>query len=141
VRAHGVIENLEEIEDNAAATGRKIFEASGITAKDLSFENMYDGFALFHVFHIEGIGYAGIKRGEALDLFQTDISINGPNPVSPSGGNVGSGRTRCWMQTDSIQQIQGRAGARQIKKPAAIGISGGFIAAWSNFIVWSATPS
>ena len=140
VRSHGVIENLEEIEDNAAATGRKIFEASGITADDLDFENLYDGFALFHVFHIEGIGYAGIKRGEALDLFQTDISIHGPNPVSPSGGNVGSGRTRCWKHTDSIQQIQGRAGARQITKPANVGMSGGFIPSWSNFIVWSATP-
>jgi acetyl-CoA acetyltransferase len=140
MKPRGLVETLEEAQANSASTGRKLFEASGITAKDLSFENMYDGFGLFHVFHIEGIGYAGIKEGEALDLFKTDISIDGPNPVSPSGGNIGGGRTRFWNHTDSIQQIQGRAGARQIAKPAEVGLSGGFMPFWSNFIVWSATP-
>ena len=50
--------------------------------------------------------------GEALDFFASqDISINGPTPISPSGGNIGSGRTRFWMWTDTIQQLQGRAGS------------------------------
>jgi acetyl-CoA acetyltransferase len=141
VKARGMIETLEEVETACAATGRKVLESAGINVNDLSFENMYDGFTLFHVFHIEGIGYAGIKRGEALDFFKTDISIKGPNPVSPSGGNIGGGRTRFWMHTDAIQQIQGRAGARQIAKPAEIGISGGTMPTRSNFIVWSATPN
>ena len=140
VRPRSVIATLEEIEESAAATGRKLLEGAGITARDISFENMYDGFSLFHVFHIEGLGFAGIQRGEALDLFQTDISISGPNPVSPSGGNIGGGRTRFWNHTDSIQQIQGRAGARQITVPSEIGISGGFVPMWSNFVIWSATP-
>jgi hypothetical protein len=136
-----VIETLEEAEEFAASTGRKVYEAAGVSAADIKFENCYDGFTLFHVFHIEGFGFAGIKQGEALDLFQTDISIHGPNPVSPSGGNTGSGRTRFWMHTDSMQQIQGRAGARQITIPATIGLSGGFMPFWSNFIVWSSTPN
>jgi hypothetical protein len=93
------------------------------------------------VFHIEGFGFAGIKKGEALDLFQTDISIHGPHPVSPSGGNIGGGRTRFWMHTDSIQQLQGRAGARQMDGiDPHIGISGGFMPFWSNFVCWSKTP-
>ena len=115
--------------------------SAGITASDLSFENMYDGYSLFHQSHIEGLRFAGIQRGEALDLYQTDISIEGPNPVSPSGGNAGSGRTRTWMSTDCIQQIQGRAGARQIRKPAEIGVSGGPTPTGGNFTVWSATPN
>ena len=78
---------LDEVEENTARTARKIYEGAGITAADLSFENMYDGFSLFHQFHIEGLGYRGIKFGEALDFYQTDISIEGPNPVSPSGGS------------------------------------------------------
>ena len=118
-----------------------LYEGSGIGPEDLDFENMYDGFALFHQFHIEGLGYRGIKFGEALDLYQTDISPQGPNPVSPSGGNVGSGRTRFWMHTDCIQQIQGRAGARAITavKPE-IGVSGGPMPTGGNFTVWSSTP-
>ena len=139
--SRGIFTSLEETERITDSNGRKILGGAGITAKDLSFENMYDGFSLFHQFHIEGLGYAGIKRGEALDLYQTDISNSGPHPVSPSGGNIGSGRTRVWQHTDSIQQIQGRAGARQIKKKAEIGVSGGPMPDSGNFIVWSATPS
>ena len=90
---------------------------------------------------MEGLGFAGVKEGEGLDLYQEDISIEGPHPVSPSGGNVGSGRTRFWMHTDSIQQIQGRAGDRQISIPAEIGVSGGPLPLYhADFIVWGASP-
>ena len=132
---------LEEVEEDTARTGRKLYEGAGISAADLSFENMYDGFAQFHQFHLEGLGYRGIKFGEALDFYQTDISIEGPNPVLPSGGNIGSGRSRFWMHTDSIQQLQQRAGARQVTgvKPE-IGVSGGPMPLGGNFTVWSATP-
>ena len=135
-----VLPTLDEWQDSTDATGRKIYESAGITAKDLSFENMYDGFTLFHQFHLEGLRFAGVQRGEALDFYKTDISIEGPNPVSPSGGNHGSGRTRFWGSTDSIQQIQGRAGARQMTRKAEIGVSGGPTPMGGNFIVWSATP-
>ena len=141
VRWRGVFETLEEAEECAAANGRKILEAAGISASDITFENMYDGFSLFHVFHIEGLGFAGLKRGEALEFFKTDITNDGPNPVSPSGGNIGGGRTRWFGYTDTIQQIQGRAGARQIKIPAEIGITGGMMPFSSMFMILSATPS
>ncbi len=140
-RPRSLLPTLDEVEADTARTGRKIYEGAGITADDLSFENMYDGFSLFHQFHLEGLGYRGIKFGEALDFYQTDISIEGPNPVSPSGGNVGSGRSRVWMHTDCIQQLQGRAGARQVTgvKPQ-VGVSGGPMPLGGNYTVWSASP-
>ncbi len=140
-RPRSLTPTLDEVEAETARTGRKIYEGAGITADDLSFENMYDGFSLFHQFHLEGLGYRGIKFGEALDFYQTDISIEGPNPVSPSGGNVGSGRSRVWMHTDCIQQLQGRAGARQVTgvKPE-VAVSGGPMPLGGNFTVWSASP-
>jgi acetyl-CoA acetyltransferase len=137
---HGVVETLEEVEGWSADVARRTYDAAGVTPADLDFENCYDGFSMLHVFHIEAFGYAGIGRGEALDLFQTDISLRGPHPVSPSGGNIGSGRTRCWMHTDSIQQLQGRAKLRQIPRPVSVGLSGGFVSGWNNFIVWSNVP-
>ena len=139
--ARSITPTLDEVQAETASTGRKIYEGAGISASDLSFENMYDGFAQFHQFHIEGLGYRGMRFGEALDFYQTDISIEGPNPVLPSGGNIGSGRSRFWMHTDSIQQLQGRAGARQVTgvKPE-IAVSGGPMPLGGNFTVWSATP-
>lgn len=133
--------SLEEVQAETASSGRKILEGAGITASDISFENMYDGYPQFHQFHIEGLGYRGMKEGDALDFYQTDISIEGPNPILSSGGNIGGGRTRFWMHTDSIQQIQGRAGARSLTgvKPE-IAVSGGPTPFGGNFTVWSATP-
>ena len=139
----GVTQTLENAEASTDATGRKLYHGSGLSADDLDFENMYDGFTTFHNYFIEGLGFAGIKRGEALDLYQDDISIEGPHPVSPSGGNVGSGRTRIWMHTDTIMQLQGRAGDRQIKLKNGqpeVGVSGGPMPQVGDFTIWGVTP-
>ena len=139
-KSRGIVPTLEDWQEGSDSTGRKLYEGAGIGPSDLSFENMYDGFTLFHQFHLEGLRFAGVQRGEALDFYQTDISIEGPNPVSPSGGNAGSGRTRFWLHMDSVLQIQERAGARQIKKKAEIGVSGAFMPDFSYSLVWSANP-
>ena len=136
----GAVQTLDDWQEAADETGRKLYEGAGIKNTDLSFEIMYDGFTEFHQFHLEGLRFAGVGRGEALDFYQTDISLEGPNPVSPSGGNAGGGRTRCWLHYDSIQQLQGRAGARQIRKKAEIGVSGAFFPDFNYSTIWSATP-
>jgi hypothetical protein len=117
-------------------------EGSGVNVKDLSFENMYDGYGMFHLIHLEGLGgYAGIKPGEGLDYIDTqDISNDSRYPISPSGGNIGSGRTRFWLHVDSVQQIQGRAGARQMKYPANVGISCATFPYSGISLVWGASP-
>ena len=140
-RARGLTPTLAEVEADTALTARKLYEGAGIGAADLSFENTYDGFTQFHHFHLEGLGYRGLKFGEGLDFYQTDISISGPNPVQPSGGNIGSGRTRFWMHTDCMQQLQGRAGRRQVTGVAPeVAVSGGPMPLGGDFIVWGATP-
>jgi acetyl-CoA acetyltransferase len=140
-KPRGTIENLEEAEGWAALTAHRLYESAGISSSDVDFENAYDGFSLFHVFWVEGFNFFGIQRGECLDFFNSeDISINGPTPMSPSGGNIGSGRTRFWLWTDTIQQLQGRAGERQMKKDARLGVCGGFMPINSNFAALSKDP-
>ena len=88
----GLNQGLENAMLSTEATARKSYSGAGITASDLSFENMYDGFTVFHNHYLEGLRYGGMKRGEVLDFYESeDISISGPHPVSPSGGNCGSG--------------------------------------------------
>ena len=63
----------------------------------------------------EGLRFAarGEKRGYALDLYQTDISIEGPNPVSPSGGNSGNGAKpidRLGRKGDETARVQESGG-------------------------------
>ena len=140
-KSRSTIDDLEETEEWATRTGDRVYESSGITASDVSFENAYDGFSLFHVFWIEGFDFFGIGRGECLDFFASqDFSINSQTPISPSGGNIGSGRTRFWNWSDTIQQIQGRAGERQIKKEANVGVTGSFMPVWSSFATFAKNP-
>jgi hypothetical protein len=44
------------------------------------------------------------------------------------------------MWTDTIQQIQGRAGERQIKKDANIGVCGGPMVGSNTFAAFSKEP-
>jgi hypothetical protein len=48
-------------------------------------------------------------------LYAGDIRVEGPHPFCSSDGNLGNGRTRTAMYTDSIEQLRGTAGARQVK--------------------------
>ena len=57
---------------------------------------------------------ARVKRGDAFAFYAGDISVKGPHPFSSSGGNLGNGRTRTAMYTDSIEQLRGTAGPRQV---------------------------
>jgi acetyl-CoA acetyltransferase len=139
----GLHQGIENAQASTDSTGRKVYEGSGLTPSDLDIENMYDGFTTFHNYFVEGLRYRGIQKGEVLDFYQGDISIEGPDPISPSGGNSGSGRTRFWMHTDSIQQLQGRAGARQVHlkngRPETA-VSGGPMPQGGDFTVWGTSP-
>jgi len=108
---------LEEEEDMAAHGARKLYEASGLAAKDINAPNLYDGYINFTMFWLEGFGYGGVKKGEALDFIQGgNIAIEGPYPLNPSGGNNGTGRGHGIAHYhDAILQVQGRAGALQVK--------------------------
>ena len=77
-KPRSTIDNLEETQEWAARTARRLYESAGITASDVDFENAYDGFSLFHVFWIEGFGFFGIKEGEAW--------TSSPARTSPSTG-------------------------------------------------------
>jgi hypothetical protein len=142
IKTRGIQPVLEEVQECARLNGINLTSGAGMSPNDLSFENMYDGFTLFHVFHLEGLGVQGIHEGEALDYFETqDLGLTSKFPISPSGGNRGSGRTRTWMHTDCIQQISGRAGKRQISVPAHAGVSGGPFPYGGNFTVWADSPN
>jgi hypothetical protein len=101
-----------------------MYEGAGLGPNDVDVFNPYDGYAapsltLPRLRGREGWGEAfqwhGVKRGEAFAFYAGDIRVEGPHPFSSSGGNLGNGRTRTAMYTDSIEQLRGTAGARQVR--------------------------
>jgi hypothetical protein len=77
--------------------------------------NPYDGYAPMAQFFLEGFQWHGVKRGDAFAFYAGDIRVEGPHPFCSSGRNLGNGRTRTAMYTDSIEQLRGTAGARQVR--------------------------
>jgi len=66
-------------------------------------------------FFLEAFQWHGVKRGDAFAFYAGDIGVEGPHPFCSNGGNLGTGRCRTAMYTDSIEQLRGTAGARQVR--------------------------
>jgi hypothetical protein len=83
--------------------------------KDVDIFNPYDGYAPMAQFFLEAFQWHSVKRGDAFAFYAGDIRVERPHPFCSSGGNLGNGRTRTAMYTDSIEQLRGTAGARQVR--------------------------
>jgi hypothetical protein len=101
--------DLDEIEDWTDRAARRMYEGAGLGPKDVDLFNPYDGYAPMPQFFLEAVQWHGVKRGDAFAFYAGDIRVEGPHPFSSSGGNLGNGRTRTAMYTDSIEQLRGTA--------------------------------
>src|SRR5438128_2307075 len=108
-------EDLDEIEDWTDRAARRMYEGAGLGPNDVDIFNPYDGYAPMAQFFLEAFQWHGVKRGDAFAFYAGDIRVEGPHPFCSSGGNLGNGRTRTAMYTDSIEQLRGTAGARQVR--------------------------
>lgn len=133
----GTIEDHEQATDDMV---KALYDGAGVTADDLDVFNPYDGFATFTQTYLEAFGWHGVKRGEAFDFYAGDISVEGPHPFNPSGGNLGNGRTRTAMYTDSIEQLRGIAGPRQIRLKAETAACGMVTPTGNGHIFLSTVP-
>jgi acetyl-CoA acetyltransferase len=107
--------DLDEIEMWTDRAAKRMYEGAGLGPKDVDIFNPYDGYSVMTQFYLEAFQWHGVKRGDAFAFYAGDISVHGPHPFSSSGGNLGTGRVRSAMYTDSIEQLRGTAGKRQVK--------------------------
>ena len=85
--------------------------------------------------------FTGPKRGDALAFYAGDIRVEGPHPFCSSGGNLGNGRTRTAMYTDSIEHLRGTAGARQIRVRAETALAAFTTPSNGGWIMFGKSPS
>jgi len=119
-----MVQTLDEAQEWCDASARKTLEGAGLSIGDIDIFNPYDGYTLFAQHWLEAFGWHGVKKGEALKFYQGDIGVKGPHPFLSSGGNNGTGRTRTAIYTDTIEQLRGTAGPRQVRVRADTGIAG-----------------
>ena len=131
---------LEEQQEAVASLARKMWEGSGLGPKDVDIFNPYDGYLTFTQNFLEAFQWHGVGLGEAHDFYAGDMRVEGPHPFLSSGGNSGVGRSRASLHSDSIEQLRGTAGARQVTVKAEIAVAGSNTPDSCGFIMYSKTP-
>jgi hypothetical protein len=118
-----------------------MWEGSGLGPADVDIFNPYDGYLTFTQQFLEGFQWHGVKWGEAHDFYADDIRVEGPHPFLSSGGNNGTGRNRAVLFSDSLEQLRGTAGARQVTVRAETALAGCNTPDSCGFIMLSKHPN
>ena len=92
-------------------------------------------------FFLEALRWHGVKRGDTFPFYAGDIRVEGPHPFCSSGGNLGPGLVRMAMYVDSIEQLRGTAGARQIRVRAETALAAFTTPSNGGWIMFGKHPS
>jgi acetyl-CoA acetyltransferase len=139
-RPRSLVQTLDDTEEWTDIQAKRAYAGSGLTPDDIDLFSPYDGFAVFAQYFLEAFQWRGVKRGEAHDFYAGDISLEGPNPLNSGGGNMGTGRMRTVFITDSMEQLQGRAGPRQVKGKAEVAVTIGVLPGNAGCLAFSSSP-
>jgi acetyl-CoA acetyltransferase len=110
--------------DHQVHAGSKVagdlWRNSGLRASDADMAMVYDGFSFIAILWIEALGLCG--PGEAFDFIKDGrIALNGEMPLNTNGGSLGCGRVHGIAHfMESVLQIRGDAGPRQVKDAGCI---------------------
>lgn len=101
------------------------YEIAGLGPQDIDLAEVHDAFSIAEVLYYEALGLC--ERGAGVDFLRRgETAIGGRIPVNPSGGLMAKGHppgaTGIAQVVESVIQIRGEAGARQIDK-ARIGLT------------------
>ena len=96
----------------------KVYEAAGIGPQDIDMVELHDCFAQNELISYEGLGLC--EEGGAEKFVEDgDNTYGGRIVVNPSGGLLSKGHplgaTGLAQCTELVEQLRGRAGARQVE--------------------------
>lgn len=97
---------------------KEAYTMAGITAKDIDIAEIYDGYPIFPLITLEGLGIC--ERGEAgLFVLEKNTWPGGKMPMTTNGGMLAQGHTAAGggvaVLVEAIRQLMGKAGERQVK--------------------------
>jgi acetyl-CoA acetyltransferase len=102
---------------------------AGVTHRDIQFLQPYDDYPFIAMMTIEDHGFC--RKGEGGRFIEEhDLHFDGDFPMSTDGGQLSGGQPGGAIGgfmplVESVTQLRGEAGARQVRN-ATIGISCGF---------------
>jgi len=100
-----------------ARAGRAAFDSARMTPTDIDVAEVHDAFTIGEVSTLEALGFARAGEGASLAVSRRS-TLDGPQPVNPSGGLLSRGHplgaTGLAQVAEIVWQLQGRAGERQV---------------------------
>ncbi len=116
----------ELTEMSAKYAARDMWSRAGdIGIGDVDVALLYDGFTFIALSWIEALGFCEVGDGGPFVEGGT-IRAGGRLPLNTHGGNLSEGRTHGMGQiAESVRQLQGRAGRRQVPDARVAVVSGG----------------
>ena len=98
-------------------TSRAAYEAAGVGPADLDLVHVHDAFPVEELLYYELLGICGDGEGDKL-VAEGATALGGRIPFSTDGGLIGRGHpvgpTGLAQVWDTVQQLRGEAGARQV---------------------------
>lgn len=97
---------------------KEAYAMAGITAKDIDIAEIYDGYPIYPLITLEGLGIC--ERGEAgRFVLEKNTWPGGKMPMTTNGGMLAQGHTAAGggvaVLVEAIRQLMGKAGERQVK--------------------------
>ncbi len=107
--------------------GKRAYAQAGILPKEVDVAEVHDCFTIAEILAMEDLGF--FSKGKAAENIAAGVTTLGKSHhliVNPSGGLKGCGHpvgaTGIKQVVELVEQLRGRAGARQVKK-AKIGLA------------------
>lgn len=106
---------------------RRAFEMADCVPADVDMAQIYDCYTITVLLSLEGAGFCAPGEGMRF-LRENDFTFNGSFPMNTHGGQLSFGQTGSaggmTQVIEAMQQIQGRAGERQLKRHDLAYVSG-----------------
>jgi acetyl-CoA C-acetyltransferase len=123
--------------EGCAVAWQRALAAAGIALPDLSFAEVHDCFTIAELIEYEAMGLAPEGQGARV-IAEGMVDKNGKLPINPSGGLKAKGHpigaTGVSMHAIASMQLNGSAGAMQLKDPQLAGIFNMGGAAVANYV-------
>ncbi len=100
----------------AAQSGARAYAQAGVRAADIDVVQVYDAFTINTVLFLEDLGFCAKGEGGAF-VSDGRIAPGGALPVNTSGGGLSychPGMFGLFTVVESVRQLRGEAGARQV---------------------------
>jgi acetyl-CoA acetyltransferase len=115
---HSEIAQLADLTVTAASeSGQRAFAQAGLRPADIDVVNLYDAFTINTILFLEDLGFC--PKGEGGRFVESGaIAPGGSLPVNTNGGGLSfchPGMYGLFTLVESIRQLRGEAGDRQIK--------------------------